>query len=735
MSRPARLLALASLLACTGLGCGAEPLTQIVVVVDSDWDGFERVELEITGFEQEATVNAGARENEPVLPRRVALVHEGGPLGPISVTARAYAAEIDEPVLVEPRTSVMFMRGETRVLEIDLLFECIGLCRADQACVAGRDCLDSGDERVNGLAPWTGEVGTLDVIYRVRDGDVVDEGDGGGGAMPIFGDGSLRDAAGPDGPHEGGAGEGGSPFGPDADVDAGPVLPTPAYDYAPSNFDPMVPEIRGIARADVMLDCGTSEFDSTELAFSNWCGAEPAALVIDQAGGGDVAVLVMDTLTVAAGSVLRLSGSRPVVLAVFGDARIAGTVDASARGETPGPGADRSCDGGQGSTGANSGDYSGAGGGSGGGFGSGGGDGGPGGDGVGSAGAAVSGGIAVGNAALTPLRGGCSGGRGGSGTNAIGAGAPGGGGGGAVQISAAGTLDVYGRVIAAGGGGDVGASSQNGGGGGGSGGAIVLEGAPLDIDGAAVISANGGGGGAGQPSSGSNASRRGSDGVAGVEIAAGGEASGSGGEGGPGAARVAEAAAGSTGGSNWPDGAGGGGGGGGVGRIRLNGGDSCAARGVFSPFASVSCPGCSPCPEYPALGCSAHARADRVYYLCEGLSWDAARARCEAAQLALVRIDDQAENEFITGAIVESTWIGASDGTIEGEWRWTDGVAFWSGAQNGAPVSSRYSAWSSDQPDDASLTQSPANCALIDGSGDWYDRTCETEHAYMCEPP
>ena len=103
--RPARSHVASWLLAAALLACGEEPLTQIVVVVDSDWDGFERVELEITGFErEEILVEAGDLRGGKPLPRRVALVHDGGPLGPIGVTARGYGEDRDQPLRVEPRS-------------------------------------------------------------------------------------------------------------------------------------------------------------------------------------------------------------------------------------------------------------------------------------------------------------------------------------------------------------------------------------------------------------------------------------------------------------------------------------------------------------------------------------------------------------------------------------------------------------------------------------------------------
>ena len=229
-------------------GCSEDPLTQIVVVVDSDWDGFERVRIDIDGFADDATVNARADDGELLLPKRVALVHEGGPLGPFSLTVRGYAAGISNPVLVEPRSELSFERGKTRMLEVHLLFACIGMCGPDQACLEGPTCVDSDDRRATQLQPWEGDPDDLDLVYRVGNGDIVGERDGGDGSVPVFGDGSPLPesdgaAAGSGGgggsEAEGGieAGTAGADSGEDAAIDSGPVMPAPAYDYTPSNFD------------------------------------------------------------------------------------------------------------------------------------------------------------------------------------------------------------------------------------------------------------------------------------------------------------------------------------------------------------------------------------------------------------------------------------------------------------------------------------------------------------------
>ncbi|MDD9946856.1 MAG: hypothetical protein OXU20_37765, partial [Myxococcales bacterium] len=106
--------------------------------------------------------------------------------------------------------------------------------------------------------------------------------------------------------------------------------PPVGFGYTPSNFDPLDAAIDWSAAPDLTLNCGTSTFNSTSGTFSNWCGnANPQVLVRSQSSGPDVSILVIDSLTVTSGNTLRLTGSRPVILAVHENATIAGTIDAS----------------------------------------------------------------------------------------------------------------------------------------------------------------------------------------------------------------------------------------------------------------------------------------------------------------------------------------------------------------------------------------------------------------------
>jgi hypothetical protein len=711
-------------------GCSEDALTQLVVVVDSDWEGFERVEIQVEGFADDVNVDVEPRPGRRLLPRRLALVHDGGDLGPIHVTVRAFVPESDLPVLIEPRRNLYFVRGKTRMLKIDLLFDCIGRCMDGQACLAGPDvprCVESGDPDAIRLVDWDGRVEPLDVAEH---GELIDAGPDGSLIPTPQPDAETGEAGVEAGPDPDDAGGGGDANTPDADAT---VMPVAAFPYMTSNFDAEAAGIRDVARENALLDCGVSAFDSSTLSFTDWCDPDdsPVPVVVEQSDLNEAVVLVMETLTIESGSTLRLTGARPVILAVFGDARIDGVIDASAEGPLPGPGADRGCAGGAGAAaGATSGANDGGGGGGGGGFGSPGGNGGQGGSATGNAPPAAAGGAAHGSATLVPLRGGCSGGDGAVGASRAGLG---GGGGGAVQISVAGVLRLGGTIDVGGGGGAAGSDERAGGGGGGSGGAIALEAAAFEIGPSAVLAANGGGGAAGQSTMPDDPETAGgADAAPGPSAAAGGDPGAFGGEGGAGAARGVQAEAGGDGTDLYGYGAGGGGGG--LGRIVAHGAGVCTLPGISSPLADTECGDCG-CPPEPPAGCQPVVHDSRTYYRCSAsLDWDAARAACEALSLHLARIDDASENDALANAVAEDTWIGASDIASEGDWRWDDGTAFWSGTSSGNAVGGLYENWGIIQPDNSSGTQTNTDCAAITSDGTWFDRSCADANPYLCEP-
>lgn len=738
----ALLAACTCLAVSTWTACSTKttPLTQIVVAVDSDWDGFTHADIVIDGFEKKpAPIQADLSRGTS---RHVALIHDGGPLGPMAITVRAYVEGNDEPVLIEPRTGIYFVKDETRLLRIDLLLHCIEQkCDEGDVCVAkshGVTCIDSHD--ASKLGDWNGDIGALDTKYRVKDGDVLPADAGSAGTT---GRDSGRDMdSGPisgSGGHGGGGsgGDGGRQpdSGPSQDAgDSGPMSQPDSgtvageFPYVPSNVDLEATAITDLTPVPVTLNCDDPTFDSSTMTFPSWCDAVPPTAVIDQDTGHNAAVLVMKSLTLGSLSTLHLIGDKPVILLVYGDANIDGIIDASAHGATPGPGGERDCTTGTGADGTDgSGLYVSSDGAGGGGFGS-----------VGGTGAASNGmstlnagGGVEGNLTLVPLRGGCRGGHGGK-KGGGSSEAPPGAGGGALQISAAGHINISGSVLAVGGGGGVSSEQQAGGAGGGSGGAILLEGSNVGLGSTAVISVNGGGGGAGQSGNGTSG-MAGEDGHAAASAALGGPMTGSGaygGAGGPGAWRDAEAGNGSKPGVVTVLYGGGGGGGGGVGRIRIHNAPSCMPAGVFTPRPSLTCKSCGTCADPAPLGCTSSKNGAIAYVVCSsGVAWATARDRCIALGMHLARIDDSSENSWLATQISGNTWIGGND-MVEDNWVWVDNSSqFWSGDENGSAVT--YAAWLSGEPNDS---PAPQDCAAIGTDAKWRDFNCTTDlMPFACE--
>ena len=291
----------------------------------------------------------------------------------------------------------------------------------------------------------------------------------------------------------------------------------------------------------------------------------------------DSAIVAVHSLDIAAGARLSHTGWRAVSWVVFGDARIAGTLDVSAEGSNPPPGRRplQGCGTARGQAGESGGD-NGAGGGGGGAF-------------VGGGGAGETGdswydggvgGTAISGFPLAVRRGGCQGGKGGSS-----GGGEGGSGGGAIQLSVAGTLNIVGGgFVASAGGGGRGGNDECGGGGGGSGGLVRVEAGVLEIAEGGGVTANGGGGAAGRRDE-DGLSDPGDDGskISSVR-AVGGDGSNGDAAGGPGGAGS------DLGGGNGdPDSEdAGGGGGGGVGQIVLRS-PSCKIDDLAVVSPPVSC--------------------------------------------------------------------------------------------------------------------------------------------------
>jgi len=277
-------------------------------------------------------------------------------------------------------------------------------------------------------------------------------------------------------------------------------------------------------------------------------------------------VITGANITVASGTIVAATGTKPLVLVATGMITVSGALNASSYHATTAPYATTQ-------TGAGADPMNGclaagapgvSGGGAGGTFTELGGAGGGGNGGS-------AGGTAGGPQATVALRGGCRG------QNALGAGGGRGGRGGGAVYFIASTINIDGTINASGEGGGLGVSGGNaGGGGGGSGGLIGFDAATITNNG--LVFANGGGGGEG--SGGGQSGLPGLD-ATGVGVATGGAGGSPGGNGGNGGAGGTAGGT-KTGGNGATAGAdGGGGGGGGTGVIKVYGGGTLG--GQYSP--------------------------------------------------------------------------------------------------------------------------------------------------------
>jgi hypothetical protein len=609
MMRLAAVLACLSVLAAVSCSPETEPLTQVMVVVDSSMAQIASVRVRVEGMGDPKTATASDLKKQP-LPRTVAVVHRGGRLGPITIIAEALAD--NGSTLVSRHAELSFVRGRNLMLELELEQRCVGI-----KCQSGDTCIDGACEpvEVDDLPVWSGktpkhrDAGTDDPDAGTGEGGGTsgaggsDSGSGTGGHAGTTVTGGKGGAAGMPTSGSGGAmvtamctacefDSNVPPHGKiscddgvcnvrcdagytnaDQKNENGCEKAANAFAWKVSNLDPNSAWLSAATSASITIDCSAElDLGVGPLGSVDICGQQLQPVVVSQSSGPELVVFATKHLQVSSGATFRFLGGRPVVFVVYGDAEIEGHLDVSAIGTTGGPGANTACNPGIGSSGTDDSDH--AGGGGGGGFGTMGGSGGTSrpDDAVGGIG-----GPASFDSSLSPLRGGCPGGAGGK---AEGTHASGGGGGGALQISVSGRLFVSGSISAAGGGGAGGSDEfsvfGDGGGGGGSGGAILLEGSKIETVSGAWLTANGGGGGNGRVLYGTAEAGKDGPRLSASPAMGGGPTSES--PGGSGAAGAENAKTPQCSASL----CGGGGGGGGMGRIVLRSTD-CTLAGSASP--------------------------------------------------------------------------------------------------------------------------------------------------------
>ncbi len=135
----------------------------------------------------------------------------------------------------------------------------------------------------------------------------------------------------------------------------------------------------------------------------------------------------------------------------------------------------------------------------------------------------------------------------------------------------------------------------------------------------------------------------------------------------------------------------------------------------------------------PGVGCGASGDCKEDYTIAikefnghrymlipEQLTWEEAKAKCEAMGGHLVTINSAEEQSFVANlALGQYIWLGASDAETEGTWVWVTGEDF------------AYTNWSVGEPQGAALNE---DYALLHASlgGCWVDTTSD-QYYFICE--
>lgn len=118
------------------------------------------------------------------------------------------------------------------------------------------------------------------------------------------------------------------------------------------------------------------------------------------------------------------------------------------------------------------------------------------------------------------------------------------------------------------------------------------------------------------------------------------------------------------------------------------------------------------------------------------LTADAARTAAAArtkygASGYLATITSAEENDYIASRLNDAGWMGASDVSVEGDWKWVtgpeNGTSFWLGTGSGSAVSGRYENWASGEPNNSG-GGAGEDCAqfLAGSTGEWNDLPCSS---------
>lgn len=124
------------------------------------------------------------------------------------------------------------------------------------------------------------------------------------------------------------------------------------------------------------------------------------------------------------------------------------------------------------------------------------------------------------------------------------------------------------------------------------------------------------------------------------------------------------------------------------------------------------------------------------------INWNNAKTAAEGREKYgstgyLATITSLAENNFISDRLEGAGWMGASDSSVEGAWRWVtgpeNGTQFWSGNGSGAIVGGRFANWNNASLANGGTGSEPNNSGdedcgqfLAGTTGLWNDLNCSS---------